>query len=201
MSTVAMTFGRMNPFTIGHLHLVSVLSKQTADKKYIFLSHTQDKPKKKNPLDCKNPLPYDLKVIYAKYFLSNSPYKDVEIKVSEEKQLLGCVVELYKEGFNNITVIVGEDRVEDFKNLINKYNNWVNPKTNEIDYSFDSIEVISAGDRDPDAEGIASVSASKLREYAYIGDYESFKKGIPPSEEYVVQNLYKDVRKYMGIIE
>ena len=200
MKSVAMTFGRMNPFTKGHLQVVKTLHEQNTDKKYVYLSHTQDKPKKKNPLACKNPLPYETKVMYAKYFLAESPYNDVEIKVSEEKQILGCIIELYKEGFREITVVVGADRVEDFENLVNKYNNWVNPNTNEIDYSFEKINVVSAGDRDPDADGIEAMSASKVREAAYLGNFEEFKEGIPTENEDVIKDLYNDVRLYMGVI-
>jgi hypothetical protein len=52
----------------------------------------------------------------------------------------------------------------------------------EIDmviYNFEKINVVSAGERDPDEEGVTGMSASKLRNYASRGDLKNFKRGIP----------------------
>jgi hypothetical protein len=68
-------------------------------------------------------------------------------------------------------MVVGSDRVEEFKRLLNKYNGK--------DYNFDSISVVSAGERDPDATGVEGMSASKLRALAKEGDFETFKSGLP----------------------
>jgi hypothetical protein len=52
-------------------------------------------------------------------------------------------------------------------------------KYNGKDYTFDSISVVSAGERDPDATGIEGMSASKLRALAVDGDFNTFKQGLP----------------------
>ncbi len=67
--------------------------------------------------------------------------------------------------------VVGGDRVSEFNSLANKYNGKV--------YNFETINVVSAGDRDPDADDISGMSASKQRKAAVDDDYEGFKKGCP----------------------
>ena len=45
---------------------------------------------------------------------------------------------------------------------------------------FDNIEVISAGDRDPDAKGVEGMSASRMRLAAAENDFKTFRSGLPP---------------------
>jgi hypothetical protein len=62
--------------------------------------------------------------------------------------------------------------------------------------------VHSAGDRDPDAEGVSGISASKMRDFASKNDYKGFKRGAPSTmkDEHAKQ-MFNDVRKGMGIRE
>ena len=73
-------------------------------------------------------------------------------------------------------MVVGSDRVTEFDTLLNKYNG-VNGRHGY--YGFDNIEVVSAGERDPDAEGVTGMSASKMRAAAVDGDFDTFKMGVP----------------------
>ena len=94
-------------------------------------------------------------------------------------------------------MVVGSDRVTEFETLLNKYNG-VNGRHGY--YGFDNIEVVSAGERDPDAEGVTGMSASKMRAAAVDGDFDTFKMGVPSGFRDALK-LYNDVRKNMGIRE
>ena len=159
MSKIVFTFGRMNPPTIGHQKLAdkvkSVAKAQGADVR-IYLSHTQNN--KKDPLD------YASKLRYAQKAFGRAVYK------SNAKTVIQIVQEIEKAGYKELTMVVGSDRVTEFNRLLQKYNGK--------DYTFDSIKVVSAGARDPDAQGVEGMSASKLRAVAKDGDFETFKKGM-----------------------
>jgi len=157
---VVFTFGRLNPPTIGHQKLVDTIKaeadKQGADAK-VFLSHTQNKKK--------DPLSYDDKIKYA-----TKSFGDIVTK-SKSKTIIQVLQELEKDGYTDATLIVGSDRVKEFDRLLSKYNGK--------DYNFNSITVKSAGDRDPDSDGVDGMSASKMRAAAKAGDFEQFKSGLP----------------------
>jgi len=159
MAKVVFTFGRLNPPTIGHQKLVdklqSVAKREKADSK-VFLSHTQNNKK--------DPLNYAEKIRFARKAFGKI------IEQSNAKTIIQILQELEKK-YSDIVLVVGSDRVGEFSGLLNKYNGKA--------YNFDSIEVISAGARDPDAEGVEGMSASKLRALAIEGDFDTFKTGLP----------------------
>ena len=95
-------------------------------------------------------------------------------------------------------MVVGSDRVREVSSLLNTYNG-VEGKRHGF-YKFDNINVVSAGERDPDAEGVEGMSASKMRQAASDSDFESFSQGLPRGFKDGKQ-LYLDVRKHMGIRE
>ena len=175
MAKVVFTFGRLNPPTIGHQKLVdklqSVAKREKADSK-VFLSHTQNNKK--------DPLNYAEKIRFARKAFGNI------IQQSNSKTIIQILQELEKK-YSDIVLVVGSDRVGEFSGLLNKYNG--------NSYNFDSIEVISAGARDPDAEGVAGMSASKLRALAIEGDFETFKTGLPNKlTDGDKQDLYEIIR-------
>jgi hypothetical protein len=112
--------------------------------------------------------------------------------------ILDLMTKLHKTGFTDITMVVGSDRVREFEGILNKYNGESN---RHGFYDFKSIKVVSAGERDPDAEGTTGMSASKMRDAAAKGDYEAFKKGLPASYRNPadVDRLMSNVRVGMGI--
>ena len=119
------------------------------------------------------------------------------IIAGKERNVFDIAVTLHKKGHKSIIMVVGSDRVAEFERLLNTYNG-VDGKHGY--YGFDNIEVVSAGERDPDAEGVTGMSASKMRAAASSGDFDSFKTGVPSSFK-DSQKLYNDVRKNMGIRE
>ena len=97
------------------------------------------------------------------------------------------------QGYSSINIVVGADRQKEFEGIANKYNGQL--------YNFDAINVISAGERDPDAEGVEGMSASKLRALAADGDFEGFKKGLPKAAKGIVaRELFNTVQKSMGTL-
>ncbi len=110
-----------------------------------------------------------------------------------------AAVTLYDEGFRKVVFVVGSDRTREFDVLLNKYNG----KTARHGfYNFSSIDVISAGERDPDAEGVTGMSASKQRDNVAKNDFTSFAQGLPKSLSNTdARRLFNDVRKGMGLKE
>ena len=106
---------------------------------------------------------------------------------------------LFKEGYKNLIMVAGSDRVKEFSTLLNRYNDAPDKKGKQL-FKFDSVQVISAGERDPDAEGVEGMSASKMRAAATDGDKDAFLTGLPKGFK-DGEKLYRDVRKYMGIRE
>ena len=191
--TIVFAFGRFNPPTIGHGKLIEKTASVAGSSPYrIYPSFSQD-PKK-------NPLPFATKVAYMKkMFKSHARNITVNRKA---KTFLNVASLLHDEGFKNIIMVAGSDRVGEFQALLTKYNGV---KSSHGFYEFDNIQVLSAGERDPDSEGVEGMSASKMRAAALDSDFDSFAKGVPFHDTSMkmsdIKKMYLDVRKNMGIRE
>ena len=75
-------------------------------------------------------------------------------------------------------MVAGSDRLPEYQALLNKYNGKPD-KNGVIPFDFKNIDFVSSGQRDPDAEGIEGMSASKMREHVRNGDFPSFRQGLP----------------------
>lgn len=180
---VTVVFGRFNPPTTGHKKLLdSASSISSGSELRIYPSRTQDP--KKNPLDPSTKIEY-MKKMFPKY-------EENIIDDENMKSIFDVLKTADEEGFTDVTIVVGADRLGEFKNLANKYNGDL--------YTFDMINVVSAGERDADAEGIEGMSASKMRKAAADNDMDTFSSGIPKSlgpEE--TKNLFNALRKSMKV--
>ena len=188
--TVFFTFGRMNPPTIGHEKLLDTLSKKSGRNPYrIYLSQSQDKNK--------NPLHYKDKIKHVrKMFPKHARSVMVNTKV---RTAIEALTSLYDEGFKRVTMVVGSDRVNEFDILMNKYNG---KKSRHGFYNFEKIMAISAGERDPDAEGAGGASATKQRQSAKDNNFTSFAQGLPKAVSNAnAKQLFNAVRKGMGLKE
>lgn len=177
LNTAVFAFGRFNPPTIGHGRLVEVVKKQPGQP-FLFLTHTQ-KPKT-------DPLTFEQKIKYAKASFTN-----IRIGDSSVKTIIQALQKLESLGFSNVIMVAGEDRVQQFTEFLPKYNGR--------DYSFESVKVVSAGERDPDSEGAMGMSASKMKAMAMAGDLKGFTKGTVNPD--IAKNMYDDVRAGMGTTE
>jgi len=187
MKTVVFTFGRFNPPTVGHIKLAekvkSVAKKNSADYR-IFGSSSHDK--RKNPLSPK------IKERYMKKILRD---KNAVVD-SNVKTAFHAMKVLSDAGYEKIIMVVGSDRVSEFKKSISRY---VGPGK---DYDIKEFDVVSAGDRDPEAEGVTGMSASKMRQAAKDGDINSFRVGLPDHiSKKDAEGMFKTLQKSMGIRE
>jgi len=176
-------FGRMNPPTVGHAQVITTVANSAAGGDYfVFVSQTQDS--KKNPLD------YATKVKFIKAMFpeqANHIVYDPSLKT-----IIQVAHWLYSKGYRSVTMVAGSDRLEDFKELLEKYNGVQGPNGF---YQFDSINFVSSGDRDPDGEGLAGVSATAARAAAKAGDEQAFAQATGAGE--LTNQLYHAVRKGM----
>jgi len=188
--TVYFTFGRMNPPTIGHEKLLNTLATKSGNNPYrAYLSQSTDKNK--------NPLAYKDKVKFVrKMFPRHARSVMMNPRI---KTFMDAAVALYNEGFKNVVMVVGEDRVNEFDVLLNKYNG---KKMRNGFYNFARINVVSAGDRDPDGDDASSASATKQRQAAKTNDFTAFGQGLPRGMSNAdAKALFNAVRSGMGLKE
>ena len=183
--SISITFGRFNPPTTGHEALLSKVKAASKGGEYrIYPSRSQDP--QKNPLDPGTKI---------KFMKQAYPDHANAIQNSEEMRTIFDVLQtLDGEGYSTVNLVVGGDRVSEFNSLATKYNGDL--------YNFDQIKVSSAGDRDPDGEGVEGMSASKLRKAAMDDDYDTFVSGMPEKlGRKGKQELYNTLRQAMQVQE
>tara|TARA_Y100000758_G_scaffold89929_1_gene61432 strand:+ start:672 stop:1580 length:909 start_codon:yes stop_codon:yes gene_type:complete len=183
---VTFTFGRFNPPTVGHLKLAHKMKTLSGgDDVRIYTSHTTDR--KKNPLT-------NAEIIK---FMNPMLPTGIDVVTSNARTVFDVLVKLYDKGYRSAKMVVGSDRVMEFQTLLTKYNG---KKSRHGYYNFEPLKVISAGERDPDAEGAAGMSASKMRQFVHAGQKDEFIKALPTGYR-LAKQLYKAVQKGMGIRE
>ena len=180
--SVAITFGRFNPPTVGHQKLLNAVKKIASGDDYIiYTSHSQDAKK--------NPLSSDVKVGYMREMF---PEHRKNITYDTSLKTIIFVLKDLQNSYTDVTLVVGSDRVSEMKTLVERYNGK--------DYSFKTITVKSAGERDPDAEGVSGMSASKMRKAAADRDFKSFRMGIPKGlNDKKTTELMEEVRRGMKL--
>ncbi len=185
--TLTVAFGRFNPPTIGHQQLMdtaAAASQADGGDYLIYPSRSQDK--KKNPLDP------DTKISYMRQMFPT--HSERIVNDAANKTIFDVLKKAHNDGYTNVRIVGGSDRVKEFEKLSNNYNGQL--------YAFDAIEVVSSGDRDPDAKGVEGMSASRMRLAAAEGDFRKFREGLPPDmKRKSAQELFDSVRASMGINE
>ena len=183
--SISITFGRFNPPTTGHEALINKVAESAKNGEYrIYPSRTQD--------DKKNPLDPATKVKFMHKAYPN--HTNAIIANDEMKTIFDVLTSLDTEGYSEVNLVVGGDRVSEFNSLAQKYNGEA--------YTFENIKVTSAGDRDPDGEGLEGMSASKQRKFAAEDNYAEFSKGCPKGlKPKDCQELYNTLRGAMKMEE
>ena len=180
---MTVAFGRFNPPTTGHEKLLNKV-KQVAGKGNYEIYPSRSNDPQKNPLDPDTKVGYMQQMFpqHAKHIM-NDP---------NAKTIFDVLKGANKKGARSVNIVVGQDRQKEFENLANKYNKKL--------YDYDRINVVSAGDRDPDGEGVSAMSASKLRKAASDDDFDTFRTGIPKSmNDQNARNLYLALQKAMKV--
>jgi len=176
---VAFTFGRFNPPTTGHELLINKVKQYAGEADYfVFPSHTTD-TKGKNPLTAAQ------KVSLMKMMFPS--HKESIIFDEDVKDALKALKWLENKGYTDAIFVVGSDRVPAFQ-FIKQYNGK--------DYNMNTVEIKSAGTRDPDADDVTGMSASKVRQAISEGDIATVKKGLPVS----VKNNTEFIKMYVGAV-
>lgn len=181
--TVIFAFGRMNPPTNGHGKLVAKVKRMAQQQRadhLIVASHSFDK--------LKNPLEPSKKLKHLKAMFPGTNFTTSDKTNPNFIKQLGLLTGKY----DNVIMIAGSDRVQEFQRLLDQYNGK--------DFTFKSAKVVSAGERDPDADGVTGISASKMRLYAKNNEFSNFKRGLPAGYRGAKQ-LFKDVRAGMELKE
>lgn len=183
--TLTIAFGRFNPPTTGHEKLLDTVASSSDDGDYVIIpSRSQDK--KKNPLDA------DTKISVMRQMFPKHSEKIVNDPAN--RTIFDILKKAHMDGYTNVRIVGGSDRVTEFEKLSNNYNGKL--------YQFDNIEVRSAGERDPDSEDVTGMSASKQRKAAAEGDFKTFRKGVPATmNDKQARELYNAIRGAMQIKE
>lgn len=185
-------FGRMNPPTSGHeklIHKVLDVAKKNNATPFIFVSHTQDP--KKNPLTSKQ------KVKYLKLGIPSA--ENYIVYNTSVKTPFDALKYLEDKGYTDVVLVAGSDRVQEMKSALSSYINHPDP---EKRFTLDSFDAVSAGDRDPDADGVTGMSASKMRAAATENNYKLFKSGVPSHlSDRFAREMFDAIRTSMNIHE
>jgi hypothetical protein len=183
--TLTVAFGRFNPPTTGHEKLLDTVASNSDDGDYIIVP-SRSNDKKKNPLDA------DTKVSVMRQMFPQ--HSERIVNDPQNRTIFDVLKKAHMDGYTNIRIIGGGDRVAEFEKLSNNYNGKL--------YAFDNVEVRSAGDRDPDGDDVSGMSASKQRKAAAEGDFASFRKGVPSTlNNKQARELYNTLRSAMNIKE
>ena len=190
--TLTLAFGRFNPPHAGHLQLMDVAAQSAAksaelgngDDYIIVPSRSQDP--KKNPLDA------DTKVSLMRQMFPQ--HSERIVNDGANRTIFDVLKKAHNDGYTNVRIIAGQDRVKEFDKLSQNYNGQL--------YQFDNMEVVSSGDRDPDAEGMEGLSSSRMRLAAVEGDFKTFRAGLPEgTPRKSAMELFDTVRQTMNVKE
>ena len=181
LGTLTIAFGRFNPPTAGHEKLLKKVANVAKDGDYVIYPSRSHDPKK-------NPLDPDTKIGFMKQMFPD--HAEHIQNDANAKSIFDVLKSAHEQGYTGVNVVVGSDRLPEFEKLTNTYNGKL--------YDFQSINVISAGERDPDADDVSGMSASKLRAAAASNDFESFMQGMPKSmDEKKSKQLFSQIQQSM----
>ena len=175
---VTIVFGKFNPPANSHLKLFNFAKSAAAGSDLkIYPSRTQDP--KKNPMDP------DTKIEYMKKMFPN--FEENIINDENAKTIFDVLQAAEEDGYSEVTIVAGADRVAEFRSLAMKQNGNL--------YNFEDISVVPGGEQDVDSDSSSGNNSAKLRKSVTENDYTGFKSGLP-------KNLSdKDAKKLFSLIK
>ncbi len=185
--TLTLAFGRFNPPHAGHLQLMDIAaqSAEQEESDYIIVPSRSQDPKK-NPLDA------DTKISMMRQMFPQ--HSERIVNDGANRTIFDVLKKAHNDGYTNVRIVAGQDRVKEFDKLSQNYNGQL--------YQFDNMEVVSSGDRDPDAEGMEGLSSSRMRLAAAEGDFKTFRAGLPEgTPRKMAMTLFDTVRQTMNVQE
>ena len=185
LGTLVVTFGRFNPPTVGHKKLLDA-ARKAAGKGALKIYPSRSQDPKKNPLDP------DEKVDVMEQMYPD--HADSIVNDPNSRSIFDVLKQAHQDGYSDVKIVVGGDRVQEFGKMSDKYNGQI--------YDFAGVQTISAGDRDPDAEGVEGMSASKMRKAAAENDFKTFRQGVPDTiDDKAAKMMMNSLRKKMNVKE
>ena len=185
--TLTVAFGRFNPPHLGHLQLMNTAANSVeGDKDNYMIVPSRSNDPKKNPLDANTKVDI-MKAMFPQH-------ADNILNDTNNRTIFDVLNAANNDGYANVKIVGGADRIKEFTKLANNYNGKL--------YDFDKVDVISSGERDPDAEGVEGLSASRMRLAASENDFKAFSKGLPKDlDKDNKKQIFTAVRSSMGINE
>ena len=185
--TLTVAFGRFNPPHLGHLQLMNTAANSVeGDKDNYMIVPSRSNDPKKNPLDANTKVDI-MKAMFPQH-------ADNILNDTNNRTIFDVLNAANNDGYANVKIVGGADRIKEFTKLANNYNGKL--------YDFDKVDVISSGERDPDAEGVEGLSASRMRLAASENDFKAFSKGLPKDlDKDSKKQIFTAVRSSMGINE
>lgn len=137
-----------------------------------------------------NPIPFDAKLqLMRMAFPKHQHY----IRDDQPSSIID-ILKNNQEAFDNVIMVVGEDRLEAFDKLLNAYN--------MIQYEYKSIEVISCGNRSDTGTHRQRASGTRMREAVQMRDYDLFDLYAPTALSHEeVRDMYDQMCVYISEIQ
>ena len=182
---VVVTIGRFNPPSKNHESLLKAGFREAKRRGYeyrVYPSRIQD--------DLSNPLSAADKVQYLQLLFPS--YADYIVDSDESKTIFDILSSIYNDGYTEVVIVVGQERLGEFQGLVHK--------ANGESYSFNSIEVVSSGMKDPDSDVEDPGSSSLMRTSVAMNDFDKFKIGLPPGVDTgLSKQMFDTLRKNMNV--
>jgi nicotinic acid mononucleotide adenylyltransferase len=185
MKKIVFTFGRYNPPTTGHAELIlytANLAKRTGADHRIYTSQSHDPSK--NPLSPKQKMAF-LRQIFPGVNFVDDPSMKTAFAIAKK---------LSDEGYEDVTFVVGSDRVNEFSTQLSKY---VKPRTaKDFDpkkhYPFKKFQVVSSGARKK------GISGTDLRNAVRKGDFATFAKASAARDKTLARKIYSATKSQLN---
>ena len=152
-----------------------------------------------------NPVPMPIK---AKAFGMMAPQHKDKMNIDPERRtVVDQLKQDYQDGYKDVTLQVGEDRVEDFENFFRRTNGTKPKSGGDPIYEFDNVRVMSNGiKRDPNSnDPIQKISGREIRKMFKNRDFKSIMEVynhplVNPKfrdklEEFITENIYPWIPK------
>ena len=177
MKKIVFTFGRYNPPTTGHAELITYavkLAQKKGAEHRIYTSQSHDPSK--NPLAPKQKMAF-LRQIFPGVNFVDDPSMKTAFAIAKK---------LADQGYEDVTFVVGDDRVREFTIQLGKY---VKPRTDkDFDpkkhYPFKHFQVVSSGARKK------GISGTDLRAAVRRGDFATFAKASAARDKSLVRQIF-----------
>jgi hypothetical protein len=184
---VVVVFGRFNPPSKLHEPLLKAGFSQAKRRGFeyrVYPSRIQD--------GTANPLNPAAKISYLQRMFPE--YSEYVVDSEESKTIFDVLGSLYGDGYSDVVIVAGQDRMGEFQSLAHK---------GEGDqYQFNNLEVIPSGVKDPDSEVENPSSSAMMRTAAAVGDFEKFSTGLPPKmKRSEKEEIFAAVSKSMKVTE